>query len=85
MEGVLPPRMPLPFMGPFILPLIGGRGGAEDNRGGGAAPCGRFADGGGTAGRCWLTMLQWWSNAYKVSMRGTRTPASWASLIGDPR
>ena len=59
MEGVLPPRIPFPFMGPFIGPFIGGRGPAEDMRGGGADPGGGLGEAdGATAGLCWFTMLQ---------------------------
>lgn len=55
-DGVLPPRMPFPFIGPpfigpFMFPFIGGRGPAEDNRGGGADPGGGFGETEG-AGRC---------------------------------
>lgn len=51
-DGVLPPRMPLPFMLPFILPFIGGRGPVEDTRGG-AEPGGGLGEmDGATAGLC---------------------------------
>lgn len=77
---------PLPFiMGP---PGPGGpRGcGAEESLGGGCAiPFVGAGAGAGAAGRFRLAMLRWWRIAYKLSMRGTDTPASCASFKGDPR
>lgn len=91
--GLGPPRMPLPLGMPFGIPLgmpFGiGRGGPFMFRGmgEGEGPGDPGIDlcGGSPLGRLWLTTLRLWRMAYNVSIRGTRTPVSWARRIGDPR
>lgn len=93
-RGRARPGMPFPLGMPFGgMPRGGGcidmRGGIGDGK---AIDVGEPDGGGGPAaatvsafGRLRLTTFMWCSIAYKVSIRGTLTPASFANLTGEPR
>ena len=51
-------------------------------RGGAWAPASAT---GAACGLFWFMTFALWSSEYRVSIRGTATPASCASLMGDPR